>query len=55
MPLQIVSNLYTTSWVCLKQKDWPWSLIAIFIVIIYTVYTMTYISKFLSYLAIYLI
>ena len=49
MPLQIVSNLYTTSWVCLKQKDWPWSLIAIIIFIIYVVYTIIYISKFVSF------
>ena len=35
MPLQIVSNLYITSWVCLNQKDWPWPLIAIIIFFYY--------------------
>ena len=35
MPLQIVSSLYTTSWVCFSQKDWPWSLIALIIFFFY--------------------
>ena len=40
MSLQIVSNLYTASWVSLKQYDSPWLLIAIIIFIIYVVYTI---------------
>ena len=54
MSLQIVSNFYTTSSVCLKQKDRQWSLIAIIIIIIYVVHTIIYISKFVNFLAIYL-
>ena len=55
MSLQIMSNLYTTSWVYLRQEDWPWSLFAIIIFIIYAVYAIIYVSKFVNFLALYLI
>ena len=55
MSLQIVSNLYKTSWVCLKQKDWPWSLMAIIIFYHLRCLYDNISSKFVSFLGIYLI